>query len=327
MKDYEEESKRCQDPFISTSSVSRRLVFIKGALGYRMVRVTDYFLDCVAFLCVRREPRGTAFFVDVPDMTRPSVMYTYLVTARHNLEQAKTDEIHARVNTLTSFRDMPVHRNDWHVHDHADVAAVLFKDPEESEKQKEQDQLRFECVPTSVFVGTEFFYHYHVVVPDLGPVDFPVSIGTEIFVPGLFFVEPGKKRNLPVARFGHVSRKPTEPIILGEKNRSFEQLAYLAEFRSWGGQSGSPVFCIFRQTPKNMLPDFYIAFLGLVYGHFDIKSGKVDDLPDTNSGIGIVTPAEFVSGLLYREDLLKEREELGKKIDAERPIGTPDSGV
>jgi hypothetical protein len=47
----------------------------------------------------------------------------------------------------------------------------------------------------------------------------------------------------------------------------------------------------------------------------------------TNSGIGIVTPAEFVRELLYREDLVKEREELGKKIDAERPIATPDSRV
>src|SRR5206468_2177123 len=131
------------------------------------------------------------------------------------------------VNTHVSFRDVPLCRNDWHTHDDADVAAIVFKDPEESEKQKEQDQLCFGCVPTSVFVGTEFFYHYHVEVPDLGAVDFPVSIGTEIFVPGLFSVEPGKKRNLPVARFGRVSRKPTEPIILGPKNSSFEQLAYL----------------------------------------------------------------------------------------------------
>jgi hypothetical protein len=158
-------------------------------------------------------------------------------------------------------------------------------------------------------------------------MDFPVSVGTEIFVPGLFSVEPGKKRNLPVARFGHSSRKPTEALVLGKKNSPFEQLAYLAEFRSWGGQSGSPVFCIFRQTPKDMLPVFYIAFLGIVYGHFDIKSGKVDDVHDANSGIGIVTPAEFIKALLYREDLVKEREELGKKIDAERPIATPDSEV
>jgi hypothetical protein len=292
-----------------------------------MVRVTDYFLDCIAFLCVGRKPQGTAVFVDLPDVTRPGVIYTYLVTARHNLEQAQTDEIYARVNTPISFRDVPVRRNNWHTHDHADVAAILFKDPEESEKQKEQERLHFECVPTSEFVGTEFFYHYHVTVRDLGLVDFPVRVGTEIFVPGLFSVEPGKKRNLPVARFGHISRMPTEPIVLGEENRPFEQLAYLAEFRSWGGQSGSPAFCVFRQTPQDMLPVFYIAFLGLVYGHFDIKSGKVDDLPDANSGIGIVTPAELVRELLLREDLVKEREELGKKIDTERPIGTPDSGA
>src|SRR5262245_2158747 len=97
-----------------------------------MVRVTDHFLDCIVYLCVADAargtpvPRGTAFAVTVPDGDSPDVAHCYLVTARHDLELARTDRIIVRVNTEQGFRDVDTDRTRWHMHDSADVAALLF---------------------------------------------------------------------------------------------------------------------------------------------------------------------------------------------------------
>jgi hypothetical protein len=275
-----------------------------------MVRVTEYFLDCVAFLCVEDKwhtikPRGTAFLVSIPDSDIAGVEYRYLITARHNLEEAKTDQIFVRANTIAGFEDFCTDRNEWYTHDNADVAAIPFHKAE-----------HLKSIPLSVFVGAEFFYCYRA--PENG-INFIVSVGTEIFVVGLFIQHPGEERNLPIARFGHISRMPTEPFELPAfgGTSSFEQLAYLAECGSWGGHSGSPVFCIFYRT-ENMNLVRHIAFLGLDSAHFDIltavnsrgtQAETAEELSaKINSGIAIITPAEFIRELLFRDDLVKGRE-------------------
>jgi len=97
-----------------------------------MVRVTDHFLGCIAFICVedpgqnRPEPRGTAFAVSVSESDRPDVAHCYLITARHNLELAQSDRIFVRVNTEGGFRDILTDRSQWQKHDSADVACLLF---------------------------------------------------------------------------------------------------------------------------------------------------------------------------------------------------------
>jgi hypothetical protein len=54
------------------------------------------------------------------------------------------------------------------------------------------------------------------------------------------YEQPGEKQNLPIARFGQISRMPKEPIIRrGDIWDSVD--AYLVECRSWGGHSGGPV--------------------------------------------------------------------------------------
>jgi hypothetical protein len=99
--------------------------------------------------------------------------------------------------------------------------------------------------------------------------------------------------------------------------------AYLAEARSIGGLSGSPVFVHFgigrhgalvvRQDP------FY--FLGLVHGHFNQfgeMDSAVDDIDLTkfrppeneplNTGIAIVVPSEDIEEVLDRHELASARE-------------------
>ena len=62
-----------------------------------------------------------------------------------------------------------------------------------------------------------------------------IGIGSEVYFPGLFVHHHG--RNEPIVRGGIVSSMPTEPVLteFGEIH------AYLAEARSVGGLSGSPV--------------------------------------------------------------------------------------
>lgn len=270
---------------------------------FKMVRVTDHFLGCIAFLCVedrernRLEPRGTAFAVSVPDRDIPEVEHCYLVTARHNLEAAQTDRIFVRINAENGFRDILTDRTGWQTHDSADVAALLF--------QEEQ----LERIPLSVFVGEEFPYHFRFSEGR----NFPISVGTELFFVGLFVQQPGRGRNLPIARFGNVSRMPTEPVVLTYGDGTpFEQVAYLAECRSWGGHSGSPTFCVFNLTEDGR-PLRHIGFVGLVSAHYDLPTpvsapGAGELLTAAaNSGIAIITPAEFVRELLIRDDVVRER--------------------
>jgi hypothetical protein len=118
-------------------------------------------------------------------------------------------------------------------------------------------------------------------------------------------------------------------------------VAYLVEFRSFGGQSGSPVMVRRRvfnliQVQVNAIsadaggaeagqetisvqnPDAEVfGFLGLVSGHFDIEqqaqtTGDILGSITTaiNSGIAIVTPAEAVRELLLREDVVEDRQQV-----------------
>ncbi len=63
-----------------------------------------------------------------------------------------------------------------------------------------------------------------------------------VFFVGLFAQDYGRQQNLPVARFGQISRMPIEPVTFKYPGGvTTKALAYLVECRSWGGHSGSPV--------------------------------------------------------------------------------------
>jgi len=89
--------------------------------------------------------------------------------------------------------------------------------------------------------------------------------------------------------------------------------AYLAEVRSIGGLSGSPVF-IYRETPAPN-PDsraFMLYLLGMIRGHWDYKRTAAMDFDDgeldaVNKGIAIITPAYEIMDVLNKEIFVKER--------------------
>ena len=90
--------------------------------------------------------------------------------------------------------------------------------------------------------------------------------------------------------------------------------AYLAEGRSIGGLSGSPVFV--RNTVKidakptvaSGLGEFH--FLGLLHGHWDLpeKYSVVEQAEAVNMGVAIVVPAKKILEVLYHPDLIAMRE-------------------
>jgi hypothetical protein len=311
-----------------------------------MVAVPDEYLQTVFFLCVdkldngvtKREPQATGFFVRVPLNSNPAAGVDYVVTARHCIEEARGhDTLYIRINRkVGGFVEIPTRVNDWATHDVADVAAIpiLPVALPNGVKPTDLDQASLRLAD---FVGPGPDYKYIGEAPLLGKVEIQPRVGHEIFFLGLFSQQYGHERNLPLARFGHISRMPSK-VEMESCGTRFEVIAYLAEFHSWGGHSGSPVFFLYPWMLETEEVDnqgsvarttfdlvHVSGFIGLVSGHYDIPKdaktggdilGKVQ--MDLNSGIAIVTPAEAVKELLMRSDLVAEREDLKKKEEAGR---------
>lgn len=290
------------------------------------------FLDIVVFLSTPgRGPGGTAFLVDVP--AQDSDGMRYLVTAKHNLEEAQSDTVLVRFNEGSGVSEIRTSRDDWFTHDSADVAALAIT----GGLGRIQKALG-KALPIEGFVDESLsFPTMHL--PNQAQVvgGKSIQVGDEIFFTGLFSESAGSEQNLPVARFGRLSRIANEPIALrrwGGTNIA-KITAHLVESLSLGGASGSPVFAR-RQTietlvtsdgrPRGVRLDYVVGLLGLVTGHWDLQRKAVVTsspkmcswIPDAdgteldvrislNSGIAIVTPASVITELLCREDVVEQR--------------------
>lgn len=309
-----------------------------------MVAIPDEPLRCVIFLSVHsgdgraQMPRATAFLATIPiEGSDPEIPVAYFVTARHCLEQARAeghDTIYLRLNLSESqrFEEFPTRIDDWFTADHADVAAVPFvpalQDPA-------RDFREFDIVgyQSERFVGPAPQYMYSGPTP-LGDMDIHPRVGSEVFLTGLFTEDYGQEANLPIARFGHIARMPSSVGREGPDGTLYEEVAYLAEFQSWGGVSGSPVYFLEPRTIHNIVVDehgnetettstdhgWVTGLLGLVSGHYEIPrkgetTGEVGSVRTAlNSGIAVVVPASEITQLLTREDLVHTRGEVLKHV-------------
>jgi hypothetical protein len=326
----------------------------RRALGQRCkLRVQSHFLEATVFICAEtvsngrtiRRPIGTGFFVEIPDELDRSATWNYVVTARHCVEDLPNkhpDEdraIWVRINTTAGvYKDIETKKSQWFKHGSADVATILLE-------YRMEDCLDFKSIALHWFVdgdhkfrpqGPEFDRKL-VTSAHLG---LNIEVGDALFFTGLFVRSAGTARNLPIARFGNISRMPCdEPITLKTKARGDVSVhAYLAESHSWGGHSGSPVFwhweysearlaLIGENEKVNFLTtrSFVRAFLGLVSAHFDIPaqtkdikdSAKNNFITNLNAGIAVITPAENIKELLMKdEEVLKDRHSRGSNNPA-----------
>lgn len=276
------------------------------------MRVPDEMLDCIVFLCVGNgdsyEYGGTAFIIGVPSSLRPTpdgygYGHMYLVTARHNIELAKArpGNLFLRVNVKGAAADYIRVDSGWLFHPNAGVDIAV--------RSWNEFPKPYDFRPFSV----------RALVNDEAVRDLGIGVGDELLITGLFTRREGSKRNLPIVRTGVIAAMPHEQ--LRDVNTGFFYDAYLAEVRSLGGLSGSPVFFL-REMPLEQKPDevqrrrYAVMLLGMVRGHWDtppenqIVDFAADELAQVNMGIALITPSQDIAAVINDEHFVKERKRM-----------------
>lgn len=262
------------------------------------MRVPDEVLKSVAFLCIRTIEDGvekyrycgTGFFVAVPSIVNPERNFIYFVTARHNVQKAAQlgELLYVRVNTHSGDSQHLQINVEWIYPEKDGVDLAMIKWAPSSTIYD------YRTVGTSVFTTPEIF------------ITEGIGVGDELFCVGLFTYRHGAKKNYPIVRSGVIAAMPNEPFE--DPNTAFKYDAYLAEVRSIGGLSGSPVFVCFPDlthpsTIRRARNKLFYSF-GVIRGHWDLKkkesSINFDDgeLRDVNMGMAIVTPISELSVML-----------------------------
>lgn len=272
-------------------------------------------LDCVAFLCVEDSAGsilygGTACYVNVPSEGNEELRFGYLLTARHCVKRAlqRYGEIKLRVNLRSGGCRLITLPNKWvfSENEDSDIAALAWApDP----------TVKLVSWPFVSFVTKEKLAAHGI------------GIGDDIFLLGLFTQRHGTKQNIPIIRTGVIASMPDEPIQDAQTGKDFK--AYLAEMRSIGGMSGSPVFVFItslNRLVRNRPPDtsWEILLLGFVRGHWEINQNSGIDLwtdegAAINTGIALVTPIQDAIEVLMSQELKNDRrrqENEGRKKSA-----------
>jgi hypothetical protein len=271
------------------------------------MRMPDLLLKSVGFVS-RFEPEedgarlrfgGTAFIVGVH--TGANYGLAHIVTAKHVAEAIAPDEAVIAMNAKDGMpRYLRSGSQDWFYHptepDSVDVAVLPFGTP----NFKEYD---ITWIPEEIFATEKRI------------AEFDIGLGDEIVIIGLFTRFFGRKELVPLVRTGNVAMMPREKLPI----RGFGDMeAYLAEGRSIGGLSGSPVFV--RNTVKMQartdsgsagymsgLGRFHL--LGLMHGHWDlpVSFSPTEQAEAVNMGVSIVVPAKKILETLYHPRLVEMR--------------------
>jgi hypothetical protein len=262
----------------------------------------EYLLKCVAFVGYDHDGiGGTCFLVSRRVPCLSDVELTYLITARHVVDQicalGKTPTIRINATEGAKFVEL---RDSWKFHDDNDVDIAVC--PLLNTPTDEWDHL---AIPWSAIEP--------LPVNAEDPRRF--AIGEDVLIFGLFHQHSGKNRNIPIVRVGTIAAMPEEPVQAQVRPSAHPKPhalidAYLIELRSQGGLSGSPVFIVETlesnyhklimpdqmYTPRQNRP---VYLLGLLQGHYEPKLAAIEELdgkvPSINVGISIVVPIEKIA--------------------------------
>ncbi|HVC39562.1 MAG TPA: hypothetical protein VNH20_06275, partial [Candidatus Dormibacteraeota bacterium] len=229
------------------------------------------------------------------------IIVPYVVTARHCVEGVAGREFHIRVNVQDRYDDIPTSPDDWFKHDAADVAVIPWAGgPSPHYDLQAEVPLNFISADydfplSSVTTGPQplgwqvLLTAGEVVAGKIQPQsNIKVEVGHEVCFVGLLYEQPGTRRNLPIARFGHVARMPEEPIAMKQPDGTrVPMTAFLVECDSWGGNSGSPCYWLHPMVEmaetSDPRPDHagevlqmpherpLMVLLGLVSSHLDME--------------------------------------------------------
>jgi hypothetical protein len=271
------------------------------------LRIPPDLLKCVAFISHDNPALqyiGTAFIVGVAG--KSGKVYPHAVTAKHVAECIDGGPFLIGVNFKDGKAGWLSSNLKWWYHPtepDVDVAATVFAHSERC------DVL---YVPESAFVTDEKI-KYHGIGP-----------GDEVCVVGLFTEFYGSTKHIPVVRSGNIAMMPSDKI----RTQDGEMEVYLAEGRSIGGLSGSPVFVHpsvqiggmtnERGEPQQILGIGQLHFLGLMRGHWDLPvGGQIAQAEAVNMGISIVIPAKKILEVLYQPELAELRRKQDEQFQKE----------
>ena len=279
------------------------------------MRVPDVVLKCVAYLALqqdaddesRRALIGTGFFVGVVSNAKPDVSYLYFVTAKHCVAKPQTlGDLFIRLNRHDGgYEDVQV-KCPWVIHEDpsVDLAVIPFG-------------------PSSAIYDFKFLKQ-KMIATDADITKHHLGIGDDLFISGLFSRRAGRKRILPIVRFGNIAAMPGER--LPDSKTGLDYKAYLAEVRSFGGLSGSPVFAYLapvrtvEERKAYVAPSVSIFLMGIVRGHWEHEEPKPiysmfeDELKHVNWGIAVITPTTELLDILHGEALSNMRKERDKTL-------------
>ncbi len=270
------------------------------------MRVPDAILSSAIFLCVKKDgvltPAATGFVLVIESDAPRDNWHSYIVTARHNIERAaRHGSLYVRVNQFVP-PGVPAQaaeielRSAWEYHedDVSDVAVTPFPGP------PIYPVMRFErsSLATADLIAEK-----------------AIGIGEELIVVGLFTSHYGREANRPIVRSGIIAAMADEPAQDDRSGLDFD--AYLAEVRSIGGLSGSPVWVVLNPfSPGSRESGWQFYLLGLIRGHWKKEEDWTSDfggggeLEALNTGIAIVTPIQKALDIIdSSEVLVKERKE------------------
>lgn len=263
------------------------------------MRIADQLLKSVGFVS-RYNPEeplwfgGTAFLVGVKMDSTASLVH--LVTAKHVAETIEPAEAVIALNAKDGApRFLRTGEQKWFYHptekDSVDVAVMPFGSLNEA-------LYDIGFIPESIFATEERIAEY-----DIG-------LGDELVIVGLFTRFKGVSQVSPIVRTGNIAMMPRDRLPI----KGFSEMeAYLAEGRSIGGLSGSPVFV--RNTvkwpmhsskgPTHLygLGDGHL--LGLMHGHWEVpvSFSATEQAEAVNMGVSIIVPAKKILEVLYHPEL------------------------
>jgi hypothetical protein len=284
------------------------------------MRVPDEVLKCVCFLCTRTTDNsintfrysGTGFFVTVKSAKHENAQFVYFVTARHNIQKA-SGPLYLRINTLSGDSEHLEIKAPWIYPEKNGVdLAMLGWAPDRS-------LYDYRTIPSDILFSKEVLETESI------------GVGDELFCVGLFTYRHGAKQNYPIVRSGIIASMPNEPFE--DPKTAFKYDAYLAEVRSIGGLSGSPVFVglpdVINPTGMKRARKKLFYLLGVIRGHWDLKRRETsldfadEELREVNMGMAIVTPIEELSTMLGSPQIKMMREKTDSFFEQQEnaPLG------
>lgn len=283
---------------------------------YDMAQIPENIRKCVAFIGYRKKlaggeteivPCGTGLLTSRRTTASSTALATYLVTARHVLEEiaprAIDDKVHIRVNLLDgTAKWIELNRAEWVFAEsqNVDVAIMPFAEA----------GLAHAYIQEELF-ATDATFSKHKIGP-----------GDEVFFPGLLTHHVGQQANVPIVRTGSIAALPKDHVKTTWGTRSIK--AHLIEARSIGGLSGSPVFVQVgpihkKSNGQGQLGNILYFLIGMVHGHFDSPdmaedAGLVDaSAKGANSGIAIVIPSTDIAAALSQPNFVAQRAGIAAK--------------